>query len=470
MYGKASLTAVPVLLVRVEIESSGRKRALGMAADCLPPQWFDRDPSRTYQQNVEDLLAAYARAREVYLLQGKTASTVADLWRTSYALILGERSQHGLNALSCSFGSSLLERAVIDALCRLRGLSFFEALEQDLLGLETSKDLPPVPAERFICRHTVGLGDPITVSEISPDRRVDDGLPQALEEDIEFYGFDHFKVELSGAEEWDLDRLSRLAVLFNQRCRKGYRVALDGNEQYRDLRSLENLLEVLRAQPYGGQFLDSVLFVEQPLHRDIALASRLHGDIARFSQLKPLIIDESDALPDSFERAVKMGYRGVSHKNCKGVFKSLANRALVCRLNAESDKGGYFQTGEDLATVPIIALQQDLASLAALGVEQAERNGHHYFHGLDHLPARETAGALASHSDLYEERGEGAFLAIQDGIIVAGSIQAPGYGYACEIAFEQRTPLEAWSFDLLRLESEVAANAGRTGNKELEGT
>jgi hypothetical protein len=29
------------------------------------------------------------------------------------------------------------------------------------------------------------------------------------------------------------------------------------------------------------------------------------------------------------------------------------------------------------------------------------------------------------------------------------SLHAPGYGYACEIAFEERTPLEKWRFDRL---------------------
>ena len=107
---------------------------------------------------------------------------------------------------------------------------------------------------------------------------------------------------------------------------------------------------------------------------------------------------------------MKLGYSGVSHKNCKGVFKSLQNRVFVTRLNRETGDSRYFQTGEDLTNLPVVSLHQDLASLAALGIDHAERNGHHYYRGLDHLLPGEASSALAAHPDMYEERQGSIFL------------------------------------------------------------
>ncbi|HVR74363.1 MAG TPA: hypothetical protein VMT52_08525 [Planctomycetota bacterium] len=482
-YGKAVLTAAPVLHVRLWIETADRRQAWGLAADCLPPLWFDKDPSKSFRQNVEDQILAFRKAREVYLGLGETARSAAEIWMEAHGRLLEEGAGAGLNPLTSSFGGSFLERAMIDALCRLKGVSFLEALKQDLLGIETSTHLPPGAPKSIICRHTVGLSDPITVGEVPASERIDDGLPQALEEDIELYGLKAFKVKVHGEHERDLDRLSRIAALVHQRCPGGYLVTLDGNEQYGELKDVERLLEAVRSKPYGSEFLDSVLYIEQPLPREAALEPAAAGAVASLSSWKPVLIDESDGNLDSFQKAVALGYAGVSHKNAKGVFKSLLNRALVLQLNREEKKGSrkgipevmvgkgskatrkdrapvYFQTGEDLATLPVVALQQDLASLAALGIEHAERNGHHYFHGLDHLPASEADSALHAHPDLYEERADSIFLKIQSGAISLESILTAGYGYASEIAFDERTPLDAWSFDRLSMAGKDARERG----------
>ena len=44
-------------------------------------------------------------------------------------------------------------------------------------------------------------------------------------------------------------------------------------------------------------------------------------------------------------------------------------------------------TGEDLCTLGPVALLQDLAMMALLGISHVERNGHHYYRGLSMFPA-----------------------------------------------------------------------------------
>jgi hypothetical protein len=75
-----------------------------------------------------------------------------------------------------------------------------------------------------------------------------------------------------------------------------------------------------------------------------------------------------------------------------------------------------------------VPLQADLASVALLGITRVERNGHHYFRGLGHLGDAEKAAALAAHPDLYERRGDEAFLRIKEGMLDCASLQVPGMG------------------------------------------
>src|SRR5213076_153366 len=73
-----------------------------------------------------------------------------------------------------NFGPALLDRAVLDALCRALGISFYEAIRANIVGLDVDQGFLKSlkPQERIAARHTVGLVDPITASE----HRVNDGL------------------------------------------------------------------------------------------------------------------------------------------------------------------------------------------------------------------------------------------------------------------------------------------------------
>ena len=56
-YGVATLTSVPILHLRLDGELDGHQPAQGWAADILPPKWFDKDPQKEYEDNIDDLIA-----------------------------------------------------------------------------------------------------------------------------------------------------------------------------------------------------------------------------------------------------------------------------------------------------------------------------------------------------------------------------------------------------------------------------
>ena len=396
-FGVVTMTEAPQAFARVKIVLEKRE-AEGAAAELLAPKWFDKNPALSNEDNFEQLRESMRKARVAYLAGGEN---------TAYG---HSRPTVGLVE---NFGPALLDRAVLDALCRVLGISFYDAIRRNVVGLDLpSQFLESLkPASRVAARHTVGLVDPITSRDNSTP--VNDGLPETLEQVIERYGHRWFKLKVGGDAKADVERLSAIAAVLD-RIPEPYRVSLDGNEQYADAGAVIDLLGRIEDK----RLASSIVFIEQPIKRQNALAA----DISRLAKLKPVIIDESDDSLDAFPRAKALGYRGVSSKACKGLYKSLINAAR-CKAWGE----GYFMTGEDLTIQAGIALQQDLALVSLLGLTHVERNGHHYVNGMAGLPVGEQQSFLKEHQDLYEQSHGAVRVRIKGGMIQMESLDCPGF-------------------------------------------
>jgi hypothetical protein len=455
-FGVITMRAAPVLTLEVEVEDRQGRRATGYAADLLAFRWFDKRPEKSLADNCADLLRAVEAARDLYLEAGRAGL------RTPFQLFLDtcpEIERWALaadfNRLGASFGSSMLERAVIDALGRLRGKSYaalvrdgdlgieLGAISPELAGRAIAEFVPEQPLERLHVRHTVGLVDPITAAEVRES--VDDGLPETLEDYLQRDGIRYLKIKVAGALDEDVARLEVLAAVM-YRHHAHYRISLDGNEQYQELDGFLALIEQLKRAPRLQHFWRDVLFIEQPLERTVAMDPAIRPAMEALCRDKPVIIDEADGWLTAFKDAVALGYRGTSHKNCKGIYKSLHNMALARAHNERVGHRELFLSAEDLSNLPVVALQADLASVALLGIHHVERNGHHYFYGLGHLSAAEQADALARHPDLYERRGDTVFLRVRDGALACRSLQVPGMGFAAPPDMARLTPPEEWDF------------------------
>lgn len=458
-YGVATLTSVPILHLVAELELEGGRRATGVAADILPPKWFDKDPAKSYQDNVDDLLWAARRAAELYTDLSRQPHTVFALWQEASAALLTEGDQCGLNHLTSGHGTSLIERALIDGLGKTLGQSYHTLLKNNTLGvdlgqlhpelrgIEPSQCIAPQPLDCLSIRHTVGLADPIRSADIPPGERLNDGLPQSLEQYLQVQQLSYFKIKVNGRLEADLERLRAIAALLDSTGAQ-YHLSLDGNEQYQEMESFLELVRRIEADPALARFWTSTLYIEQPLERSLALEPSLSPGIRATSARKPLLIDESDGDLNSFRRAVDLGYLGVSAKNCKGLIKALANQALARHFTSATGRP-YFLTGEDLMNLPVVPLQQDLAQLAALGIPHAERNGHHYVRGLDHLSPAERQACAQTHHSLYAPLGNSLALDIRQGRIDLTSLQCPGLGVGMEVDTASMIPLEEWKFESL---------------------
>jgi L-alanine-DL-glutamate epimerase-like enolase superfamily enzyme len=436
-FGAATLREARQIFLRVRVEDAAGRSAIGMAAELMVPKWFDKSPGLSNADNEDQLRRSLALAVEA--LEGAGSGTAFALHAAVEASHHERAAREGLNGLVASFGLALADRAVLDALCRLEGISVAQAVRANRPGIDmsTTPDLAGFdfaaflsrlePANHIAARHTVGLVDAIAAADIPIGERLNDGLPESLEEAIDIYGLTFFKVKVSGDPQADLDRLSRIAALIDAKV-PAYSVTLDGNEQFSSAEAAAGLLASIKAEPRLARFASSILFVEQP----IARAHAFERPVSALAAFKPVEIDESDATMDAFITARRLGYGGISSKSCKGFYRSLLNRARVAKWNAEKG-ASYFMSAEDLTTQAGLAVQQDLALAALIGMTHVERNGHHYVDGMAGAPLAEQAAFAAAHPDLYRLHGGRARLAIEGGRIAIGSVvEAVGLGSSVE--------------------------------------
>jgi L-alanine-DL-glutamate epimerase-like enolase superfamily enzyme len=440
-FGVVTLTAAPQAFVRARGRLEDGREGWGAGAELLAPKWFDKNLALSNEDNFDQLRLALRLAREAYL--DGHARTAFGHFAGHYREVIEAGARLGLNPLVACFGPAQLDRAILDALCRLEGMSFYDALQGNAAGIAPGELAPELagfdvdaflarlqPADSIAARHTVGLVDVIA----GHPKQVNDGLPESLEEVVAAYGHTWFKLKVGGKVDEDVARLTEIAAVLDATGRP-YRASLDGNEQYDDLDALRALLARMKARPRLAKLMAAIAFIEQPINRQHAL----ERDVLAVARGTPVIVDESDADLDAFPRAKALGYSGVSSKMCKGLYKSILNAAR-CALWSTPERR-YFMTAEDLTAQAGLAVQQDLALASALGMTHVERNGHHYVNGMAELPAHEQAAFLAAHPDLYERSHGAVRLRIANGQLAIGSLAGNGFASGAEPDWGSLSPM-----------------------------
>ena len=431
-FGAITVSAAPQLFVRVEIEVEGKGVFAGAGAEMLVPKWFDKRAHLTPDQTVDELRRSLMIARELYLAHSDF-ETAFGLHARCIAAQTEACANDDIPPLAAAYGPAEIDKAILDALLRAADVNFFDGMIGNIAGIDArlSPDLSGSdvanflserkPLERVAIRHTVGLDDSI---------EGEGGIADARENS----GARYFKLKLNGDPEADAARLTRIGQALLTLGRD-YRVSLDANEQYADLTALGTLIDRLAQDASLAPIATRLLYVEQPMPRDVTRTSPLGKLTGR-----DFIIDEADDSWDAFPAARALGYRGISSKSCKGIYKSIVNATRAAKWSTGAEK--FFVTAEDLTCQAGLAVQQDLALGALIGTTHAERNGHHYVDGFAGAPAGEAQAFLAAHPDLYEAGGNNVRLSIHQGDLLTGSLRAPGFATQVHPDWSALKPLE----------------------------
>ena len=377
-------------------------RATGAAAELMMPKWFDKDPARIERRQRRRPARARSRwQRDAYARRSRAAHRVRPLCRALCARCRerGERARHCRRwrrasaprwsiarcstrcAARCGARRSTCVRG---ERCRHRR----RALAPDLADF----DIARVPralrrrARRIAARHTVGMLDAL---ERCAGARRDDGLPA-----IARRGHRALRPSLFQAQA---RRRSTRRPRAPARDRRGarplprLRVTLDGNEQYRRRRRARRRSDRAVVRDAGAARASS------PRIAVPRAAAAAHATLQRD-------LPRPRARVAAADRRGRRHARRVSARRARSATpacRARAARASTSRWstpraarawNAAARIARYFMSGEDLTTQAGLAVQQDLALAALLGLAHVERNGHHYVDGF----AGQRAGGRAA--------------------------------------------------------------------------
>jgi hypothetical protein len=427
-FGAATVTRCPQAFVRVVAEVAGRSVS-GASAELMVPKWFDKSPQFTHEQNFEQLREALRCARESHLAAPHSASP----WALSQAhgeAAVAQGMARGLPRLAAQFGAAVLDKAVADAALRAAQLPWVQGVRAGVLGDPHSAKLSLHAPATVAVRHTVGLADRLTAADAGIDPH--DGLPATLQDAIHHYSLHHFKLKLSGQRDADLERLARITELLEAHA-GDYRVTLDGNETFANAAAVGEFWRALEGTAMLQPLLQRTLLLEQPLPRHLALRESIRAQGIGV----PVILDESDDHDEAFDQGIALGYRGISSKACKGIYRSLRNAVRA------SQDPQLLLSGEDLTCQAGLAVQQDTLLAASLGVTHIERNGHHYVDGFGIAPEAELQAFAEAHPGFYERGRENRpRLRIHQGHLDLRSLlQPPGFASAAAPRWDSLTPI-----------------------------
>jgi hypothetical protein len=243
-------------------------------------------------------------------------------------------------------------------------------LTPEFRGEYPSRYLLRAPKSWLWCNHSVGASDPIEASDVK--RRLNDGLPQTLDEWIAADGLTHLKIKLEGNNlDGDVVRVLHIdRVASEAEGRLGvphWYYSLDFNEQCPDVDYLLEFIRRLKEGSSGG--FDRITFIEQPTSRNLeATPSQL---LFAASKLKPVVMDESLTGFDALQRGRKIGYTGVALKACKGQSQSVL-------LNAAAQEFKMYMPAQDL-TCPGASLIESAGIASHVSqIDTLESNAREY--------------------------------------------------------------------------------------------
>lgn len=420
-FGAVVVTEAPQAFVRVEIDVEGFGRAAGVSAEMMMPKWFDKHPAKSPEQTSRDLRDCLDQAASLY--QGRRGyDTAFGHHATAYRAQCGWAEDQDLPVLAAGFGPALIDKAVLDALFGALDIGLIDGLRRNVPGLDArltpSLETAAIadflarlsPEPQVAIRHTIGILDQL------------EG-PGGLADEIAAARLRFFKIKVGGDLPADLDRLRIITQILGRQA-PDFMATLDANEQY-DPDRLEGLIAALSTDPILQKLRWRLLHIEQPFDRRVTFAQPL----SPAARTIPIIIDEADDAYDAFPLAADLGYRGVSSKSCKGIYKALLNAARVDLWNRQAGEARFLISGEDLTCQAGLAVQQDTALIAALGLGHVERNGHHYVAGFGPAPQEEAEAFRRAHPDLYRIEDGEICLDTRSGFLPTASLFA-GRGFA----------------------------------------
>ena len=253
------MTEVPHLFVGTKV-IRWPEPPVGLSAEGLPPKWFTKNPATTFEQDLPEMLGVISHARD---LGGANRPGAGVVFR--FLARVGRQQSQWADArhiapLLANLGVSLVERAVLDGLCRDRRQPFHRMLPTESAWpaprrrvrragrRPAARLLPAAPLDACFVRHTVGLGDAL---RLPTSRRTNAWTTVCRRTSRVRFALTVCAISKSSCSPTasaTSPRLRGLASLLERETGGEFFVTLDGNENFKDFEPFREFWQKRRSE------------------------------------------------------------------------------------------------------------------------------------------------------------------------------------------------------------------------------
>jgi L-alanine-DL-glutamate epimerase-like enolase superfamily enzyme len=347
-FGGNVVDKVTMLNVHTVIEDSTGKSQKGFSAMSLGNVWSWPSKVHNYGETLSALQRLATEVERIHNTERVTGHPIdinvalePKFFAAAAALAQPLALKEPIPKLATLVVASPFDAAIHDAFGKLHRRSAYQTYGPDLLPRDLShyigpefrgeylaKYVLPRPKAQTPLYHLVGALDPITAADLK--QRLNDGLPETLDEWIVASGLRNLKIKLNGEDlNWDVNRVLAVEAAAQAPMAKIKRAdwlySLDYNEKCPNVAYLLETLKKIRET--SPQAYRRIQYIEQPTKRD--LQSDRANVMHEAAKLKPVVIDESLLDKESLMLAREMGYSGAALKACKGQTQALLMAAVA---------------------------------------------------------------------------------------------------------------------------------------------
>ena len=387
-FGGRVVKDVTVFRVALSLEDQNtKKKAHGIGEMTMGTAWAWPSASLTPEMALKTVIVLAERivAAATSLLADQhplhLASQIKPIAkRLAEELAASMKLTEAIPDLAIALAVSPLDIALHDAYGRLHAKNSFDCfthdhvgadlshfLGEEFLGKDFSQIIAPKTAPTLFLYHLVGSLDPLSKDDLN--RKIDDGLPETLEDWIRSQQLSHLKIKLTGKElDADVGRVVEIDRIASRAFpTKQFSYSLDFNEACENEDYVIDFLE--RLERLNREAVPKIHYIEQPMGRDLRL--RKEVTMHRVSRLKPVVIDESLTDLEMLRFAKQQGYSGVAVKACKGISDSIL-------LSAAAKQWGMKIYIQDLTCIGGSFMASASLASRIQGVTAVEGNGRQY--------------------------------------------------------------------------------------------
>ena len=338
-FGVVTLTECPQAFVRARIELADGRSAVGRRGRADGAEVVRQEPraEQRGQLRAAARRAAHGARRPTSPMRRRTPPSATSRATTTRTRPRAPRA--GCNPLLASYGPALIDRALLDALCRALGVSFYAAVRGNLVGLGARHaqfagfDWDALPGTLCAGRDASTRATRSAWSTRSPRPtctiRSTMACPRRWRRWWPATAIATSSSRSAGDIDADLARLTAIAAVLD-RSAADYFVSLDGNEQYR--RRCAASPNCWRAHPRRARAGAPAGARPCSSSSRSRASARSTSTCARSPPSKPVIIDESDGELDTFVRGTRARLPRRLEQDLQGPLQVAAQRRALRRV------------------------------------------------------------------------------------------------------------------------------------------